>query len=117
MDKWGGRGGGDTFEKPEAFEKSSGGSCEIRTHGGLTSSPVFKTGALNRSAKLPVAHILAGLRQLTTGLPGAGTQHDAAGLPALIAKADFSIAGTGPGAQGQDLRLQGITIGQFFAML
>ena len=36
----------------------SGGSCEIRTHGGLTSSPVFKTGALNRSAKLPVARIL-----------------------------------------------------------
>ena len=36
-----------------------GGSCEIRTHGGLTSSPVFKTGALNRSAKLPWAGILA----------------------------------------------------------
>ena len=31
----------------------TGGSCEIRTHGGLTSSPVFKTGAFNRSAKLP----------------------------------------------------------------
>ncbi len=39
----------------------SGGSCEIRTHGGLTSSPVFKTGALNRSAKLPVGDILTGL--------------------------------------------------------
>ncbi len=27
-----------------------GGSGEIRTHGGLTPSSVFKTGALNRSA-------------------------------------------------------------------
>ena len=40
-----------------------GGSCEIRTHGGLTSSPVFKTGALNRSAKLPEGRILTGLQQ------------------------------------------------------
>lgn len=38
-----------------------GGSCEIRTHGGDKPSPVFKTGALNRSAKLPELHILAGL--------------------------------------------------------
>ena len=30
-----------------------GGSGEIRTHGGLTPSSVFKTGALNRSATLP----------------------------------------------------------------
>jgi hypothetical protein len=35
-----------------------GGSCEIRTHGGDKPSPVFKTGALNRSAKLPELHIL-----------------------------------------------------------
>ena len=40
------------------FANQVGGSCEIRTHGGLTSSPVFKTGALNRSAKLPSAKIL-----------------------------------------------------------
>ena len=33
--------------------KIFGGSGEIRTHGGLTPSPVFKTGALNRSATLP----------------------------------------------------------------
>ncbi len=32
-----------------------GGSGEIRTHGGLTPSSVFKTGALNRSATLPCA--------------------------------------------------------------
>ena len=32
-----------------------GGSGEIRTHGGLTPSSVFKTGALNRSATLPWA--------------------------------------------------------------
>jgi hypothetical protein len=31
-----------------------GGSCEIRTHEGLASLPVFKTGAFNRSAKLPL---------------------------------------------------------------
>ena len=36
----------------------SGGSCEIRTHGGDKPSPVFKTGALNRSAKLPCGRIL-----------------------------------------------------------
>ena len=30
-----------------------GGRGEIRTHGGLSSSPVFKTGAFNRSATLP----------------------------------------------------------------
>jgi hypothetical protein len=30
-----------------------GGSGEIRTHEGLTPSPVFKTGAFNRSATLP----------------------------------------------------------------
>ena len=33
--------------------KIFGGSGEIRTHGGLTPSSVFKTGALNRSATLP----------------------------------------------------------------
>ncbi len=31
-----------------------GGSGEIRTHGGLSSSPVFKTGAFNHSATLPL---------------------------------------------------------------
>src|SRR5258706_8707452 len=31
-----------------------GGRCEIRTHEGLASLPVFKTGALNRSANLPM---------------------------------------------------------------
>ncbi len=36
----------------------TGGSCEIRTHGGDKPSPVFKTGALNRSAKLPCGRIL-----------------------------------------------------------
>ena len=35
--------------------KIFGGSGEIRTHGGLTPSSVFKTGALNRSATLPWA--------------------------------------------------------------
>ena len=31
----------------------TGGSCEIRTHGGRKTSAVFKTAAFNRSAKLP----------------------------------------------------------------
>ena len=30
-----------------------GGSGEIRTHGSRKTSPVFKTGAFNRSATLP----------------------------------------------------------------
>ncbi len=38
--------------------KIFGGSGEIRTHGGLTPSSVFKTGALNRSATLPMAAII-----------------------------------------------------------
>ena len=33
---------------------TTGGRGEIRTHGGLSSSPVFKTGAFNRSATLPM---------------------------------------------------------------
>src|SRR5258706_16405850 len=32
-----------------------GGRCEIRTHERLAPLPVFKTGALNRSANLPFA--------------------------------------------------------------
>jgi hypothetical protein len=35
------------------FSMPNGGSGEIRTHGGLTSSAVFKTAAFNRSATLP----------------------------------------------------------------
>jgi hypothetical protein len=33
--------------------KKYGGSGEIRTHEQITPSPVFKTGAFNRSATLP----------------------------------------------------------------
>ena len=33
-----------------------GGSGEIRTHGGIATTPVFKTGALNHSATLPSIH-------------------------------------------------------------
>jgi hypothetical protein len=35
------------------FFDFNGGSGEIRTHGGDKPSPVFKTGAFNRSATLP----------------------------------------------------------------
>ena len=38
-----------------AASANSGGSGEIRTHGRLATSPVFKTGAFNRSATLPLA--------------------------------------------------------------
>ena len=36
---------------------NSGGGGEIRTHGQLALSPVFKTGALNRSAT-PPSHVI-----------------------------------------------------------
>jgi len=36
-----------------ASQKQFGGCCEIRTHGGYEPSLVFKTSALNRSAKHP----------------------------------------------------------------
>jgi hypothetical protein len=42
-------------EKNPVIE-ASGGSGEIRTHGGREPSPVFKTGALNHSATLPLIH-------------------------------------------------------------
>ena len=38
----------------------AGGECEIRTHGCLSTSPVFKTGAFNRSANSPEVRILGG---------------------------------------------------------
>ncbi len=44
-----------------------GGSGEIRTHEGLAPLPVFKTGAFNRSATLPIlllSPILTGLTNL-----------------------------------------------------
>lgn len=37
----------------------NGGGGEIRTHGGVSPSPVFKTGALNRSATPPEGGSLA----------------------------------------------------------
>ena len=37
------------------FTLRSGGESEIRTHGGVAPSPVFKTGAFNRSAISPVS--------------------------------------------------------------
>ena len=64
-----------------------------------------------------MARILAGLGQLAGLLPGACAQHHAAGLSALVAQADFAVAGTGLGAQRQYLRLECLTIRQFIAML
>jgi hypothetical protein len=37
----------------EAMLDASGGRCEIRTHGAVAGTPVFKTGALDHSANLP----------------------------------------------------------------
>ena len=37
-----------------------GGSGEIRTHDGRKPTPVFKTGAFNHSATLPIGHLLRG---------------------------------------------------------
>src|SRR6266571_6245122 len=45
-------GGECRVEAPE-IEFECGGRCEIRTHERLAPLPVFKTGALNRSANLP----------------------------------------------------------------
>ena len=43
------------YETPEdGFGGIGGGSGEIRTHEGLAPLPVFKTGAFNRSATLPM---------------------------------------------------------------
>ena len=36
-------------------KRAGGGRGGIRTHGRLAPTPVFKTGALNRSATLPIA--------------------------------------------------------------
>jgi hypothetical protein len=43
-----------------------GGSGEIRTHGGRKPSSVFKTGALNRSATLPMTAIISIMKNLAT---------------------------------------------------
>jgi hypothetical protein len=37
----------------------SGGEGEIRTRGGIATTPVFKTGALNRSATSPLLKVAA----------------------------------------------------------
>jgi hypothetical protein len=44
---------GDNWMLADCNGCHSGGGCEIRTHGCLATSPVFKTGALNRSANPP----------------------------------------------------------------
>ena len=43
----------------EALACDSGGGGEIRTHERITPSPVFKTGAFNRSATPPLASYYA----------------------------------------------------------
>ena len=68
---------------------STGGSGEIRTHGRDKPSPVFKTGALNRSATLPVlsSEILGQDGRGTIGAMLADTPtFNAAGLQRLVVK-------------------------------
>ena len=43
--------------------QGSGGKGGIRTHGGVSPTPVFKTGALNHSATFPAAPSIRGLLQ------------------------------------------------------
>src|SRR6218665_760375 len=48
----------------------SGGSCEIRTHGGVAPTRVFKTPALNHSATLPDFHAdAAGVVAIAHAIP------------------------------------------------
>ena len=50
-------------DRENAFVKASGGGGGIRTHGGLSPTSVFKTGALNRSATPPLQAGLTGDRR------------------------------------------------------
>src|ERR1700679_2310486 len=60
------------------LSRISGGRGGIRTHGTLAGTPVFKTGALNHSATLPLQpHQPFGGRQIKNGLwPGPGLDPD-----------------------------------------
>lgn len=46
-------------KRQQNYFRNLGGRGEIRTHGGLAPTTVFKTVALNRSATLPLALLLA----------------------------------------------------------
>jgi hypothetical protein len=53
----------------DAAGKVSGGRGGIRTHGTLAGTPVFKTGALNHSATLPLLrHQALGGQEIKNGL-------------------------------------------------
>ncbi len=43
------------IKRHQNYFRNLGGRGEIRTHGGLAPTTVFKTVALNRSATLPLA--------------------------------------------------------------
>ncbi len=58
----------------------NGGGGEIRTLGGLSPSPVFKTGAFNRSATPPQRE----KRHVTTILPSVNSQNKNHLLPGLL---------------------------------
>src|ERR1700687_1687513 len=45
----------DARKVRDVTESETGGRCEIRTHGAVAGTPVFKTGALDHSANLPVS--------------------------------------------------------------
>ena len=62
----------EKFRRQSGHEKlsarASGGGGGIRTHGGLSPTSVFKTGALNRSATPPTARAYAGICDSERGL-------------------------------------------------
>ena len=63
----------------------SGGSGEIRTHGCLATSPVFKTGAFNRSATLPLGGILAAAPgQAAASMPLVSMNFTTSARPVLV---------------------------------
>ena len=75
-----------------------GGEGGIRTHGPLSRSPVFKTGALNRSATSPFILTLGseGLIAAHVGPEGAGYADLAARLLAVLDDRDQGAADREP---------------------
>jgi hypothetical protein len=55
------------FATDNDVRRESGGWGEIRTHGGVAATPVFKTGALNHSATHPVVFRIANCAERRNG--------------------------------------------------
>ena len=94
----------------QSSRNAAGGWGEIRTHGGLAPTPVFKTGALNRSATHPATRLIKpsrriGYKQRAPGnlrrcpVPGTGCsrrcRHRSIGVGKTVRSVAFYDAGTG----------------------